>query len=167
MSSRRGGAQSALTATDVSGLLYGAVVSGATLAVVGAHATAATRVVVATLLVLSVYWLTHVYVHVVAHQLAGGDTRALHLRLTTSFGEEASILVGGLPAIAVYVVAVVLGADKTTAGYVALTSLIVLLFGVGLLGARRAGLRGGAAILEASAAGIFGVLIVVLKAVLH
>ena len=68
---------------------------------------------------------------------------------------------------AVYVVAYALGASKTAAGFLALASLVLLLFGVGMLGARRAGLRGGAALLEAMAAGVFGVLIVVLKAVLH
>jgi hypothetical protein len=163
----RGAGGSTLTASDVSGLLYGAGVSGATLAVVGAHADASSPVVLATLLVLTVYWLAHVYVEVVASQLGGDDSRALHRRLATSLREEASVLLGGLPAVAVYVGAVVLGASKTTAGFVALGSLVLLLFVVGLFGARRAGLRGGAALLEASGAGVFGVLIVALKAVLH
>jgi hypothetical protein len=151
---------------DHGGLLYGAVVSGATLGAVSAHADATTRVAVSTLVVLVVYWLAHVYVDVLADQLQG-DTRMLPSRYAASLTTEVAVLVGGLPTVAVYCLAAATGVDPSTAGYIALTFLICLLFTVGFIGARRAGLSGGMVLVEALAAGCFGVLIMAMKALLH
>lgn len=164
--SRRTGVGRALARTDAGGLLYGAVVSGAAMAATSAHASDSTRVVVSTVAVLIVYWLADVYIHVLSKQL-GGDARGLPSRLRTSFGEEASVLVGGLPVVAVYVVVRALGAGPSTAATVALCFLVVLLFSAGYLGAHRAGLTGRTAFLEAGGAGCFGVLIVLMKFSLH
>ena len=164
--SRRSPLDRLLAQSDAAGLLYGAVVSGAALATISNHATGSTRVALATLRALVVYWLAHVYVHVFSAQLAGGDTRALARRLSSSF-VDTSVLLGGLPAIAVYVLATAFGADLSAAVYLALVLLVVLLFAVGYLGAYRAGLRHKTAWLEAAGAGCFGVLIIIMKASLH
>ena len=189
--SRRIGLVSALERTDVGGLLYGAVVCGAALAAISAHADETPYVALATFLVLVVYWLSHVYVHVLSERLAGpradhdlaevGDAQlggsAKHAaaagrprtvrRLSRDLTLETSVLKGGLPALVVYLGASALGAAPTTAGFIALCALTLLLLGFGYLGAYRAGLRGAAAALEASGAGLFGVLMIGLKAVLH
>ncbi len=152
---------------DTGGLLYGAVVSGAALAAISAHADTTTRVAISTFIVLVVYWLAHVYVDVLAAQLEGEDTRMLHNRFAGSVGKESPVLVGGLPVLVVYVLTDYAGASPTQAGYLALSFLVLMLFTVGFVGARRAGLSRGKVLVEAAAGGSFGVLIVIMKALLH
>jgi hypothetical protein len=151
----------------VGGLLYGAIVSGATLGAVSAHADESTRVAAAVLLVTAVYWAAHLYVHTVTQQLAGSDRRLLFHRIAGSAREEAGVLVGALPIVAVYLTLVAFGSSPNAAGFGALTFLILLLFGVGYLGATQAGLTGWTALGEAALAGSFGVLIVMMKGLLH
>jgi hypothetical protein len=152
--------------SDASGLLYGAVVSGGAMAAISSHADASTRVAVATLAVLAIYWLAHVYVQTLSRQL-GGDTRLLMPRVAASAREEAIVLFGGIPTVAVYVAVSALGGTPSKAAFGALFFLVALLFTVGYLGARQAELTGLRAVVEAVGAGLFGVLIVIMKALLH
>lgn len=179
---------SAMERADVGGLLYGAVVCGGALSAISAHSDETPRVALSTFLVVVVYWLSHVYVHVLSERLAGTRTedetrervpersgestpdaegRPSPRSLSHDFTLETGVLKGGLPALVVYVVASALGAEPSTAGFIALSALTVLLFVVGYLGAFRAGLQGKAAVLEASGAGLFGLLMIGLKAFLH
>lgn len=167
VSSRSSGMAKVAERVDPAGLLYGAIVSGATLGAVSAHADEATRVAVATLLVLGVYWSAHVYIHALSAQLEGGDTRLLFHRTVASAREEASVFVGGLPTVVLYLILTILGVAPTTAGFISLWFLVALLFAVGYLGARWVGLTGFAALVEAAGAGFFGVLIVIMKSLLH
>ncbi|MFL6001394.1 MAG: hypothetical protein ACJ72P_01155 [Nocardioides sp.] len=151
---------------DPAGLLYGAVVSAATLGVLaGSHES--TRVAVATLAVLLVYWSAHVYIHSFSKQLRGVHRGLFVQRTTESAREEVGVLLGGLPALVLYVVLVAVGVEPPTAGYIALFFVVVLLFTVGYLGAVRAGLTRRVALVEAAGAGSFGVVIVLMKALLH
>jgi hypothetical protein len=152
---------------DASGLLYGAVVSGGALAATSSHADASTRVAVATFAVLVIYWLAHVYIQTLSKQLGGADTRPLMPRIVTAAREEAIVLFGGIPTVAVYVAVSALGGTVSTAAFAALFFLVALLFTVGYLGARQAELTGLRAAVEAVGAGVFGVLIVIMKALLH
>lgn len=151
---------------DPAGLLYGAVVSAATLGVL-AHADESTRVAVATFGVLLVYWSAHVYIHSFSKQLKGVHKGLFVQRTKESAREEVGVLLGGLPAIVLYVLLVAFGVYPPTAGYVALFFVVVLLATVGYLGARRAGLPQRIALVEAAGAGSFGVVIVLMKALLH
>ena len=72
-----------------------------------------------------------------------------------------------MPGVAVYVLLVVFGVYPPTAGYIALFCVVGLLFTVGYLGAIRAGFPRRMALVEAIGAGSFGVVIVVMKALLH
>jgi hypothetical protein len=155
-----------LAATDPAGLLYGAIVSAAVLATVSAHAEDFESVAVATGVVLVVYWLAHVYVATLSRQFQG-DTRSFPLRLRTALAHETSVLKGGVPAIAVYMLAMALGAGVETSAADAVYFSVVLLAVVGYLGAHRAGLRGRATLLEVLGAASFGILIVIAKALLH
>ena len=129
-----------VTAADPSGLLYGAIVSGAVLVTVNAHASSADRVVVTTTVFLVTYWMAHVYIGTLSTQLRG-DTRAFFPRLGTAARKETGVLKGGVPAIVVY--------------------------SVGYLGAHAAGLRGRIVVGEVAAAAFCGVLIVIGKSLLH
>ena len=155
-----------LASTDPAGLLYGAIVSAAVLATVSAHAEDFESVALATGIVLVVYWMSHVYIDTLSRQF-DGDARHFLLRLRTAATHESSVLKGGLPAIAVYVAVDALGAGAGTAATAAVYFSVVLLAAVGYLGARRAGLRGRATLLETAGAAAFGVLIVSAKTLLH
>lgn len=155
-----------LAAADPAGLLYGAVISAATLTTVTLHTSEPARVAIATGIVLGIYWMTDLYVHALSVRF-DGDTRGLVHRLVSSAAHKASVLKGGLPAIAVYLVADAAGADTSGAVYAALGSAIVLLTVAGYLGARNAGTTGRAAMAEGAGAGFLGVVVVIAKTLLH
>ena len=83
------------------------------------------------------------------------------LRLATS--EEVWVLIGGVPALAVFLVGRVLGLGVTDSAL-----FTVLMLGVvGHLAAHRAGVRGWALTAETVVAGAFGLVIIGLKTLLH
>jgi hypothetical protein len=151
---------------DPAGLLYGAIVSAAVLATVSAHADGATFVGVATALVVVVYWMSHVYIDTITRQYEG-DGRHFLSRLGTAAAHESSVLKGGLPAIVVYVAASLAGAEIATAAAAAVYFTVLLLAGVGYLGAHQAGVKGRGLLLEVAGAASFGLLIVAAKTLLH
>lgn len=155
-----------LSRADPAGLLYGAIVSAAVMATVSAHADGSTFVGVATALVLVVYWMAHVYIGTLSRQFDGDERRFLK-RVLTAGAHEASVLKGGLPAIAVFVGASLGGAEADGAAATAVYATVLLLAGVGYLGAHQAGMKGVALLLEVLGAASFGLLIVAAKTLLH
>lgn len=152
--------------SDAAGLLYGALIAASVLATASAHAEAYTHVAVATGFVLGVYWLAHVYIEAQSLQLAG-DRRHFVRRLGHTAAQELSIIQGGLPAIVVFVLIDVSGASVKTAAAVAVYFSVAVLVCAGYLTAHQAGRRGWAGAVDAAAAGLFGVLVILAKALLH
>jgi hypothetical protein len=152
---------------DPGGVLYGAVVTAGTLAAVSANVSHVRRVALAVAVVLVAYWLAHVYV-ATQQMLFDGSSRSLLGRIRTAAREEATVLVGGLPAVLVYLAAYwLLGAEARTAALGALWFSVGFLFLIGYLGAHRAGMRGAALLVESCGAGSLGILAVVAKLLLH
>jgi hypothetical protein len=166
VASRRIAAAKRMARGDPAELLYGAIVAATVLATVSAHAAGASYVAIATGIVLGIYWMAHVYTHALSVQF-GGDQRHLLRRLRTSASHEASILMGGLPALVVYILASIAGAGPSTAAFAALYFSVGLLIAAGYVGAHAAGLTGRAVVAEAVGAGLFGVVIIVAKSLLH
>jgi hypothetical protein len=164
--SRRAAVAARLGAADAAGLLYGAVVTAAVLAVVSAHATGVGSVLASVVLVLGAYWLAHVYTRALSERLAHPN-RGLGARIREAAVEEVAVLQGGLPALAAFVVATVLGAGPAAAGTLALWVSVALLAAVGYLAGHAAGVTGWGLVAETLTAALFGVLIVVLKAAMH
>jgi hypothetical protein len=152
--------------TDPGELLYGALIAASVLATASAHAEDFTYVAVATLMVLGVYWLAHVYVEAQRLQLSG-DERLLHHRLRHTARRQLSIVQGGLPAIIVFVVVDLAGASVSNAAAVAVYFSVAVLVGAGYLIARGAGRTGWAALADSALAGLFGVVVILAKALLH
>ncbi len=155
-----------VTRADPGGLLYGAIVSAAVLVTVSAHAEGTDHVILATAGFLVVYWMAHVYIETLSTQFRG-DHNPFARRLQHAAGHEASVLKGGAPAIVVYALASLLGADASNAAAVAAYFSVALLVVIGYLGAHQAGVRGWPLLGEVAAAGSFGLLIVAGKALLH
>lgn len=155
-----------LAAADPAGLLYGAIISAAALAAISLHTREAARVAIATGAVLAIYWMADLYVHALSVRF-DGDSRGLLHRLRHAAGRKSSVLKGGLPGIAVYVLVYAVAGSASVAAFAALATAVVLLTVAGYLGARHAGTPHRPALLEAAGAGSLGVVIVVAKALLH
>ncbi len=155
-----------IAGADSAGLLYGAILSAAVMATISLDTHDAARVAISTTSVLIVYWLADVYVHAISMRF---DRDKTHLgpRVLAAARHEAGILEGGLPSIAVYLLAYVVVRDSSDAAFIALWSTVVMLVVVGYLGAHRAGASGRAAIAEAFGAGLFGMVIIAAKTLLH
>ena len=146
-------------------VLYGALVSASTLVVAGSHADDYRSIAGATAGAVAVFWLAHAYVF--AETGYGAARPGLLERLRDGTGHEFGVLAGGIPAIVVYVLAVLVGMQKTNAATVSVWFSVGLLLAAGWLTAHRAGVRGLAVLVDAVAAGLLGVLVVIGKALLH
>ncbi len=115
---------------------------------------------------LVTYWLAHVYVHTTESQFEG-DHRNFVLRSLTACREELSVLAGGLPAMAVFLVVYARGDDITDAARIAIYFTVLILAVVGYIGGRHAGRNRLGALGEAAGAALLGGILVLAKILLH
>jgi hypothetical protein len=158
--------QRALTAHNAPDLLYGAVVAGSVLAISSAHAPSSGHVALITAVVTAIYWLAHVYVEAIGNRFQD-SAGSMVGRVLGSMRESVEVLFGCVPPIAVFSVAKVLGADISTAALIALWFTVGLLLAAGAGAAYLAGVRGWPLVLESAISGLFGVLVILLKYLLH
>jgi hypothetical protein len=155
-----------LRAHNAPDLMYGAIVAGSVLAVSSSHADESAHVAFATALVTAIYWLAHVYVEAI-----GGGFRdqenAMSRRIVLAMRESIELLVGAVPPVLVFLLAKLLGADVQTAALTALWFTVALLVVAGFGAAYLAGVRGWPLVVESLIAGSFGVLVILLKFLLH
>jgi hypothetical protein len=155
-----------LRAHNAPDLLYGAIVAGSVLAVSSSHAEDSARVAAATAVVTAIYWLAHVYVEAI-----GGGFRdhgkPMRRRVVESMRDSIELLAGAMPPIVVFLLAKLLGADVQTAALTALWFTVALLVAAGFGAAYLAGVRGWPLLVESLVAGSFGVLVILLKFLLH
>lgn len=155
-----------LAEAEPGGLLYGALVSASVLITASAHIEDYQRVGLTTLGALTVYWLAHAYIGAQSMQF-GGDSRHVLRRVASALGHEASVLKGGVPAIAVYVTSVLLGAGNANAASFAAYFSVALMVLAGYLASHRVGRQGLALVLDTSVAALLGVLVIIGKVLLH
>jgi hypothetical protein len=130
------------------------------------HGETSTAVALAVLVTLIVYWAAERYARLVAERVHDGRGLTLHevrVQLTSGW----TIVTASALPLAVLVVGDLLGFDAQLAVSLALAASTLLLFGVGWEIGREASLSTGERILMAMSAGAFGVVMVVLKALLH
>lgn len=158
-----------VSVSDSGEFLYGALVSASVMAAVNTAGSHASFVALSTLIILGVYWLAHVYIAAQARpdEDAVAETGHLRRRLRAVAGNETSILKGGLPAVGVYAIAMVVGLSSADAATTAVWLSVLLLVCGGWLTARRSGLRGFAAIADAAAAGALGLVVIAAKTLVH
>jgi hypothetical protein len=160
------GAAARLASASTGSMLYGAVVTAAVLVTAGGHDSSTGRVLAAWGFVLGTYWLTDIYVHAAESQFHG-DSRNILLRSATAARAEVGVLEGGVPAMAVFLVAAYTGNGTLGAEKVALYFTVVLLAVVGYVGARHAGRSARSGWSEAGGAAVLGLLMVAAKTFLH
>jgi hypothetical protein len=150
---------------DTSELIEGAVVVGALLVVVSHAESDDTRVVLTALGVLVIYWLTHAYAHALSQTLR--HRRRLFGLLFHAIRRDSTILLGGVPALGLFAILLITGADFGTAVVAGLWMTIIFLAAVGFVAGYRMGLRGWRLGLEALLAGSAGAFMLLLKTFLH
>jgi hypothetical protein len=162
----RGVAARWVAGANPAGMLEGAVVSAAVLAVVGEHEASAHTVLLTAIGVLAIYWLTHAYADALTVGLQDGQRR-LWRQLLSSAWEEAAVLVGGIPALVVFAAAAGFGETFSVAVDFALWFTVWLLATVGHLAGYQAGVTGWRLTGETLLAGFGGAVMVLLKTLLH
>ncbi|HWJ54442.1 MAG TPA: hypothetical protein VNT24_13785 [Propionibacteriaceae bacterium] len=150
---------------NTSELIEGAVVVGALLVVISHAESDDTRVVLTALGVLAIYWLTHAYAHALSATLT--HRRRLFGLLFKAIRHDSTILLGGVPALAVFAILLILGVEFSTAVVSGLWATILFLAGVGFYAGYRIGLRGWRLGVEALLAGSAGAFMLLLKTFLH
>jgi hypothetical protein len=148
------------------GLMHGAVVMGAVLALVADDEASSAAVAASAAGVLVVYWATHAYSDALGAGV-GGDRVHLFRRLRRFGRRDAAVLLGGLPALAVFSVMTLLGAAFPYAVDGALWLTLLLLTAVGYLAAHVAGVTGWRLAGETAFAALVGGCIVLLNTGLH
>ncbi len=137
------------------------------MAAVSANISHVHRVALGVGAVLVAYWLAHVYV-ATQEMLFEGDPGPLHRRIPSAAVEEGSVLVGGVPAVVVYLASHELaGLPASSAALWALWFSVAFLFVIGYLGAHRAGITGWRLAVESFGAASLGFLAVLAKLFLH
>lgn len=151
---------------DIGAPVEGTIVTAAVLAVTAAHAHEPARVVIACVIVLGIYWLSHVYLHALRDQY-NHTADHLHVRLGRHAGRQIGVLLGGVPAVLAFVIGIWLGLDLSAAAYTALGWTVVQLGAIVFTTSRVARLSRRRALGESLVASLFGVVLIVAKVLLH
>ncbi|UWP85684.1 hypothetical protein [Dactylosporangium fulvum] len=144
--------------------IYGVIVSAAVMA--SSHAGSATALVVAVAVTLIVYWSAERYARLVAERIHEGHRpawRQVGQQLTTGW----EIVTASALPVAVLVVLRLMGIDLYVAVIWALVCSTLLLCLAGWDVGRRGQLTGPERLASAAATGMFGVVMILLKVVLH
>jgi predicted membrane protein len=152
------------TVENMAAGIYGVIIGAAVMAT--SHGESSTAVALAVLVTLIVYWAAERYARLVAERVHDGRGLTLHevrVQLTSGW----TIVTASALPLAVLVAGDLLGFEAQVAVFLALAASTLLLFGVGWEIGREASLSTGERILMAMGAGAFGVVMVVLKALLH
>ncbi|HWL96303.1 MAG TPA: hypothetical protein VNP20_03105 [Nocardioidaceae bacterium] len=148
------------------GLMHGAVVMGAVLALVSDHEEPMISVTGTAATILVVYWLTHAYADALSRGITG-DRRHLTKRLVRSARHETAVLLGGLPALLTFALFMGFGASFVDAIDAALWLTLLMLTGAGYLAAHLAGITRWRLVGETAFAFFVGGLMVTLNSLLH
>jgi hypothetical protein len=144
--------------------IYGVIIGAAVMAT--SHGQSSTAVAVAVLVTLTIYWAAERYARLVAERIHDGRGLTWHeVRVQVTSGWTI-VTASALP-LAVLVLGDLLGLDTQVAVFFALGASTLLLFGAGWEIGREASLSAGERTLMAVGASAFGVVMVVLKALLH
>ncbi len=151
---------------NTGGLLYGTIVSAAALAVGATRGDTARGMFETMVSTLLIYWFAHIYTATVSARTPG-NTVPLYRLIAASAKHESSILVGGLPAVAVVAILTLTHVSLWITVLSDLGTVIVVLALDGLLAGLHAGTRGWRLGVEAGSAAIFGGMIAALLVTLH
>lgn len=160
---------------NVSAVIYGQVITGATLASAVGETRSLAELFVVTVTTILVFAIADAYAEAVGSRLAAGrrgpagpEQAQASFRPRREFRRVLVMTAACLPPLAVLAIAEAFGASPDVACYAGLAMITVSLFGYGLRSARMAGLRPLRQVFVALLLGGLGAAIILLKAeVLH
>jgi hypothetical protein len=147
------------------GIITGTVVSAAAIAASAGHLTEDTRLIVAILGSVLIYWLAHLHARTLGDAVVH-RTHPMNV-LRESLAETWPILAAAVLPVSVLLIAKVAGAPAQTAAWIALVASTVLLTVYSFLAGKRGGLGFVGCLLSAAVGAALGVLIAAMKAGLH
>ena len=151
---------------NVSGLLYGALIAASSMTVVSVHPPSGGFVGLASFITLGIYWLAHLYTQVLAERMSEPGV-SVWQRTVEAAGHETAILEGGVPVVACYATVHVFGVSIADSALAALWFTVLLLACIGYRIGRSLHASGVRMIFEVLGTAAFGILMIVLKSVLH
>jgi hypothetical protein len=148
------------------GAIYGTIITAALIAAESQTPVAVSEIVATVMVTLLVYWLAHAYADVLAIGIK--EERVPWMRpARRALGEEWPIVHASFAPLVVLLATYGLGASKDQAISIALWFTVFLLAGWGVLAGRRSGLKGIGLVAAAILTGFCGLVIVVMKILLH
>jgi hypothetical protein len=150
---------------DTAGAIYGTIVATAVIAG-AAHDRPPGLVLALTLATLVVFWLAHVYAAALSHHLRGA-TRLRRATVRAAMAEERPMLAAPAPSMLLLLLGAVGLLGDQLAANLALWAGVAQLVGWGVAYARLQGWRWPMALAAGVVNGMFGMVIIALKAFLH
>ncbi len=147
------------------GIITGTVVSAAAIAASAGHLTEDSRLILAILGSVFIYWLAHVHARTLGESVVHRAHPVGALR--EALAETWPILVAALVPVGILLVAEVVGVNIRAAAWMAVIASTVLLTVYSFLAGRRGGLGLGGSLLSACVGAAIGTLIIVMKAGMH
>lgn len=155
-----------LARLNTGGLLYGTIVCAAALTLGAGQGETEASLIEAMTATLLIYWLAHVYTAIVSDRRPGENT-VLRVRVAVAARREATILVGGLPALLTELSLALAGISLWISVLTSVCVAIVMLIADGVLAGLHAGVTGWRLVAEGAGAAVFGVVIAILLVYLH
>jgi hypothetical protein len=147
-------------------LIYGTIMIGTLLAAESTKRETYARTVGAVVLAICLYWLVHGYARFAAHRLR--ERLPLELAgLARALAQELSIVLGAAPPLLAVAVCWIVGASLATAVAAAIWADVATIVAIELLAGMRADLRGRDLMFQTLLGALLGLLIIVLRLVLH
>jgi hypothetical protein len=150
---------------DAAGAIYGTIVATAVIAAT-ARSRPPGRVLASTVATLVVFWLAHVYAEALAHHVRGA-MRLRWVTVTAAMAQERPMLVGSAPSLLLLLLGAVGLLGARLAVNLALWAGVAQLAGWGVAYARGQQWGWPTALVAGAVNGLFGVLVIALKAFLH
>jgi hypothetical protein len=147
------------------GLITGTVVCAAVIAYTASSVSSTGQLCLAIFGTVFVYWLAHLHATTVGLSVKHGHHPLLALRL--AFARTWLVAGASVLPVAVLLLAELFGAELKTAAWEALIATVFLLTGYSYLAGVRSGLGLGGRLASAGVGAAIGLLVVLLKAVLH
>lgn len=152
--------------TSPGGLVYGTIAVGALLAAESARRETYAKTVLAVAITLMLYWLAHSYAEFTGRRLEEGKAFTL-MGLAQATVREFSVLIGAAIPLVVLLVFWALGAHLTSAVTAAIWTSAVMIVIIELVVGLRAELTGRDLARQTAFGAVLGVLVMVLRVVLH
>lgn len=151
---------------DWAAAAYGTLSVGTLLAVETPSAENYWETLVGALIALLVYWLAHAYAGLLGERMQSG-ARLSPTEVLVAMRHEAPILLGAAPSLTALVVCWIGGADLSVAVSIAVWTSAAVIVLIECVAGLRAHLTGRQLLLQVSVGALLGLLILVLRLVLH